>query len=144
MTVHLLDVNVLIALLDPDHVQHDRAHDWFERSGRTAWATCPITQAAVPRILGNPRYPNARGTPASIMPYLRDLCALPGHVFWHDDISLLDARRIDANRLLDFGQITDTYLLALAAAHDGKLATFDRRLVPDAVPQGKAHLTLIA
>lgn len=144
MTVHLLDVNILIALVDPDHVQHDRAHQWFEQTGQSAWATCPITEAAVPRILGNPRYPNTRGTPAAIMPYLRDLCALPGHVFWPDDISLLDSERIDASRLLDFSQITDTYLLALAVAHDGKLATFDRRLVADAVPQGRIHLTLIA
>lgn len=144
MIVHLLDVNVLIALLDPDHVQHDRAHRWFEDVGREAWATCPLTQIAIPRILGNPRYPNPRGTPAGIMPYLRDLCALPGHVFWHDGISLLDSQRIDAHRLLDFGQVTDTYLLALAVAHAGKLATFDRRLVTDAVPDGKKHLVIIA
>jgi toxin-antitoxin system PIN domain toxin len=144
VTVHLLDVNVLIALLDPDHVQHDRAHHWFEQSCKGTWATCPFTQAAVPRILGNPRYPNARGAPAAVIPYLRNLCALRGHVFWHDDISLLDSKRIDADRLLDFGQITDTYLLALAVAHDGQLATFDRRLVTDAVPQGKTHLAVIA
>jgi toxin-antitoxin system PIN domain toxin len=143
MSVHLLDVNVLIALLDPDHIQHDRAHHWFEDHGQAAWASCPFTQAAIPRILGNPLYPNARGTPASIMPFLRALCALPGHIFWPDDISLLDAKRIDADRLLDFGQITDTYLLALAVAHNGKLATFDRRLVVDAVARGRDHLVLI-
>jgi toxin-antitoxin system PIN domain toxin len=138
-----LDVNVLIALLDPDHVHHEHAHQWFGATGQSAWATCPITQTAVPRILGNPRYPNVRGTPAAIVPYLRNLCAHPGHVFWPDDVSILDRAHIDANRLLDFGQITDTYLLALAAAHNGKLATFDRRLVTEAVSDGKAYLTLI-
>ena len=25
----LLDVNVLIALIDPAHIQHDAAHGWF-------------------------------------------------------------------------------------------------------------------
>ena len=144
MSVFLLDVNVLIALLDPDHVHHDPAHRWFAETGKGGWATCPITEAAVPRILGNPRYPNARGTPASIIPYLRDLCAHPAHVFWPDDISILDENRIDATRLLDFGQITDAYLLALAVAHEGKLATFDRRLSTDAVRDGKAHLTVIS
>lgn len=144
MIVFLLDVNVLIALLDPDHVHHDPAHRWFAETGKNGWATCPITEAAVPRILGNPRYPNARGTPAAIVPYLRDLCAHPGHVFWPDDISILDESRIDATRLLDFGQITDAYLLALAVAHEGRLATFDRRLVTDAVPDGKAYLTVIS
>ena len=27
--VALLDVNVLVALFDPDHVHHELAHDWF-------------------------------------------------------------------------------------------------------------------
>ena len=33
-TTVLLDVNVLIALVDPAHVQHDQAHEWFSRTGR--------------------------------------------------------------------------------------------------------------
>ena len=33
MTRFLLDVNVLIALVDPAHVQHDAAHAWFARVG---------------------------------------------------------------------------------------------------------------
>lgn len=143
MSPFLLDVNVLIALLDPDHIHHDPAHRWFAGTGKNGWATCPITEAAVPRILGNPRYSNTRGTPAAIVPYLRDLCAHPGHVFWPDDISILDESRIDATRLLDFGQITDAYLLALAVAHAGRLVTFDRRLVANAVPGGVAHLVVI-
>lgn len=28
----LLDVNVLIALFDADHIHHERAHDWFMRN----------------------------------------------------------------------------------------------------------------
>ena len=35
---YLLDVNVLIALIDPGHVQHEIAHDWFLRDGLSAWA----------------------------------------------------------------------------------------------------------
>jgi hypothetical protein len=41
------------------------------------------------------------------------------------------------------GQVTDSYLLALAAAHGGQLATFDRRLIPDAVHNGAQSLHLI-
>ena len=33
MIRHLLDVNVLIALVDPAHVQHDAVHDWFGQVG---------------------------------------------------------------------------------------------------------------
>ena len=72
------------------------------------------------------------------------LRSLPGHVFWPDDISLLDTERIDAARLLSSGQVTDSYLLALACAHDGQLASFDRRLVTDAVHGGKCGPHLIA
>jgi predicted nucleic acid-binding protein len=50
---------------------------------------------------------------------------------------------IDPSRLLISSQITDTYLLALARSNEGKLATFDRRLVTDAVAGGKDNLHLI-
>lgn len=139
----LLDVNVLIALLDPAHVQHDAAHEWFAGQGHRAWATCPLTENGLLRIVGNTRYPNSPGTPAAVAPLLATLRALPGHVFWPDDISLLDAERVDAARLLGSAQVTDTYLLALACAHGGQLASFDRRLVKDAVRGGARRLHLI-
>lgn len=139
----LLDANVLIALIDPAHVQHDAAHEWFARDGRQAWATCPLTENAVLRIVGHARYPNSPGSPAAVAPLMASLCALSGHVFWPDDISPLDAGKLDAGRLLNSGQVTDSYLLALACAHGGKLATFDRRLVADAVPRGSHGLYLI-
>src|SRR5277367_1153841 len=129
----LLDVNVLIALLDPTHVQHNLAHEWFAKRETQAWATCPLTENGVLRIVGHARYPNSPGTPAVVAELLTTLCALPGHDFWPDDITLLDAGRVDGSRLLDSAQVTDSYLLALAGAHGGQLATFDQRLVADAV-----------
>ena len=139
----LLDANVLIALIDPAHTQHDPAHAWFAAEGRQAWATCPLTENAVLRIVGHARYPNSPGTPAAVAPLMATLCALPGHEFWPDGISLLDAARLDAARLLNSAQVTDSYLLALACARGGRLATFDRRLVTDAVPNGARSLHLI-
>jgi toxin-antitoxin system PIN domain toxin len=140
---YLLDVNVLIALIDPAHVQHESAHTWFERVGHEAWASCPLTENGVLRIVGHPKYPNSAGTPAAVAPLVIQLRAHPGHIFWPDDLSLLDARHTDPTRLLSSAQITDTYLLALAHRHGGKLATLDRRLVTDAVPQGTNHLEII-
>ena len=140
MTVYLLDVNVLIALVDPSHVQHDEAHAWFSKQSRKGWATCPMTENGLLRIVGHPRYPNSPGTPAAVAPILAGLRALPGHTFWPDDISLMDLDRLDPNRLLHANQVTDSYLLALAQAHDGRLATFDRKLVVDAVRGGAAAL----
>jgi len=144
VTRSLLDVNVLIALIDPAHVQHDRAHAWFAAKGRKAWATCPLTENGVLRIVGHARYPNSPGTPAAVAEVVSILRGLGGHEFWPDDISLFDGERIDSNRLLDSGQVTDTYLLALAVAHGGQLATFDRHLVTSAVMDGEKALHLIA
>lgn len=140
MTRYLLDVNVLIALIDPAHVQHDRAHEWFASQGQQAWATCPLTENGVLRIVSHVRYPNSPGTPAAVAELVTGLRALPGHEFWQDDLSLFDAQRVRMDRLLDSSQITDTYLLALACAHGGQFATFDRRLVTDAVINGVAAL----
>lgn len=140
----LLDANVLISLIDPAHVQHDAAHAWFAAEGQRAWATCPLTENAVLRIVGHARYPNSPGTPAAVAPLMAGLRALPGHVFWADSLSLLAAEGFDATRLLSAGQVTDSYLLALARARGGKLATFDRRLVTDAVAQGRESLCVLA
>jgi toxin-antitoxin system PIN domain toxin len=140
----LLDVNVLIALIDPHHDRHDDAHDWLAAKGGSSWATCPLTENGVLRIVGNTRYPNSPGSPAAVMPILAGLCAQPAHLFWPDDISLMDPIKIDGGRLLSSGQLTDSYLLALAHAHQGRLATFDRRLIPDAVHGGSQALHLIS
>ena len=139
----LLDVNVLIALIDPAHVQHDRAHAWFAKSGKKVWATCPLTENGVIRIVGHSRYPNSPGTPAAVAELMSGFLGLPGHEFWPDDLTLFEVRRVRADRLLDSAQVTDTYLLALAAAHGGQLATFDRNLVTDAVVNGSQSLLLI-
>lgn len=142
MTTFLLDVNVLIALVDPAHVQHDAAHDWFA-AHQQSWATCPLTENGLLRIVGHARYPNSPGSPSAVAPLLAGLRALPGHVFWPDNISLLDGERFDLSRLLTSGQVTDSYLLALACAHGGQLASFDRRLVTAAVRGGSKGLHLI-
>lgn len=138
----LLDVNVLIALLDPLHTQHDLAHDWFERHV-SAWASCALTQNGFLRIVSHPRYPNPMASPAAALPLLAQLCSRSDHQFWGDDLSLLDASRIGGTRLLSTGQLTDTWLLALAVKRGGQLATLDRRLVPDAVVGGHKALHVI-
>ena len=139
----LLDVNVLIALIDPAHVGHDAAHRWFEDQGHTAWASCPMTENGVIRIVGHPKYPNSPGSPAAVAAIVVGLRFLPGHVFWPDDISLLEAEQVDPNQILTSGQVTDSYLLSLAIAHGGRLATFDRRLSVKAVRGGKAALHIL-
>jgi len=140
----LLDVNVLIALIDPTHVGHDAAHAWFSKTGAGSWATCPLSENGVIRVVGHPKYPNSAGSPAAVAPIIARLRALPGHVFWKDDFSLIETDLVDAGRIATPGQVTDTYLLALAVANKGQLATFDRRLSPKAVRRGRGALHVIA
>lgn len=140
--VCLLDVNVIIALLDPLHPFHPRAHEWLA-GNVNAWASCAMTQNGFVRIVSHPRYANAMASPAQAVILLQELCAQPAHQFWLDDVSLLDAQAVDASRLLSSGQTTDTYLLALAVKHGGKLATFDKRVVSAAVLGGCEALAVI-
>ncbi len=143
MTTFLLDVNVLIALVDPAHVQHEPAHEWFSRVGHRSFATCPITENGLLRIVGHPKYPNSPGTPGAVASTLTTLRALPGHTFWKDKISITDNRYLDAARLSSHAQVTDSYLLALARAHNGRLASMDRKLMAAAVAGGSEALELI-
>lgn len=140
----LLDVNVLIALLDQDHLFHNSAVDWFESVAPAGWATCAHTENGVLRILGSSRYPAGPSTPAAAAPMLASLLAYEGHEFWSDSISLLSSSLIDIAAVANAAHVTDTYLLALAASRGGILATFDRRLSADAVKEGATSLHVIA
>ena len=90
----LLDVNVLIALLDPDHSLHAAATAWFRENAREGWASCPITQNGCMRVMSHPAYPNAPPL-RMIAERLAEATASPLHEFWPDDVSLLDPRVAD-------------------------------------------------
>ena len=141
MTVYLLDVNVLLALTDPMHVHHEAAHRWFSASGGRDWATCPITENGFVRIASHPNYPNRPGQVGAVLEILAQVREAPGHHFWTDSISILDA--LVADSLITHAQITDVYLLALAVDHQGRVATLDRRIPADAVRGGPEALEVI-
>jgi toxin-antitoxin system PIN domain toxin len=131
---YLLDVNVLIAMIDPAHIHHSIARDWFFTEACHAWATCPLVENGAVRIISRSGYGNSPGDPATTIAVLDSWRIKPGHEFWPDDISLLDPFVFDRQAITSHRQITDTYLLALAKKHDGCLATFDRRLSLAGVP----------
>ena len=122
----LFDVNVLVALFDPDHVHHDVAHDWFADRGRSGWATCPFTEAGFVRVLSNPAYGGGAIRATDLVGRLRRFCRSGGHVFWPDGVSLLDESVFDVSQLAGHRQLTDIYLLGVAHTCGGYLATFDR------------------
>ncbi|MBB5208960.1 PIN domain-containing protein [Chiayiivirga flava] len=139
----LLSVDLVLALLDPAHALHDAAHRWFEGDGAIAWATCPLVENSVIRICSHPSYPNSPGTSNIIAGMLDGLCNLPGHRFWPDSISLRDPQHFRVARAMAWNQTSDIYLLGLAVAHGGRLATFDRRLDVDAVLGGADAIAII-
>lgn len=138
----LLDINVLIALLDEDHVHHERARRWLMEHQGAGWASCPLTQNGCVRIMSQPAYPNPLPTSA-VIERLALAVAHPSHEFWAADISLLDEGIADRTRIHGPRQVTDLYLLALAVRRGGRLATFDAGLSLSAV-HGAGRKRLVA
>ncbi len=141
MTTYLLDINLLLALMDPMHMHHEPAHRWFADTGQQAWATCPLTENGFIRIASHPSYPNRPGGVPTVLGILRQLRKAPGHHFWSEDISILQI--LDPDVVITHAQITDVYLLGLAAWKKGKLATLDQRIPFQAVRGGRKALELI-
>jgi uncharacterized protein len=103
----LLDANVLIALLVEDHVHHGAAEDWFVGiSG--SFATCPITQGSLMRLLIR------EGQEASAaQEILTGTVADPRHEFWPDDVPY---SAVPTQGIIGHRQVTDAYLARLARA----------------------------
>ena len=130
----LLDVNVLIALLDQSHVHHEKATIFLESLAPEGWATCPLTENGVLRILGRPTAKGGVGSPELIRDLLTAWRGYRGHQFWPDDVSLLESDLFPS--LPDSQNLTDIYLLGLAVKHGGRLATFDTNMDASRVTGG--------
>ena len=140
--IHLLDINVLIALCDPGH-PHAAAARRFFASGlaRNGWATCPLVENGFLRILGHRNYPGGPGSPQAARPILAGLVSTPGHQFWADDLSLTATDVFPG--LPPSDDLTDLYLLGLAVRHGGRFATFDANIKAALIPGGPAACLLI-
>jgi toxin-antitoxin system PIN domain toxin len=115
----LLDANVLIALLVDDHVHHVAAENWFVGiSGN--FATCPITQGSLMRLLI--REGQSAATAQAV---LNEAAADPRHEFWPDDVAYAD---VPIQGIIGHRQVTDAYLAQLARARGSQLATFDQAM----------------
>ena len=124
--MHLLDVNVLLALAWPNHVHHRPARDWFATHSDEGWATSSVTESGFVRVSSNFRVtPDAR-PPAEAATILRRICALGMHKFLRDDVSLaLHANTLGAV-VHSSAQVTDVHLLLLAQTSGSSFVTFDR------------------
>jgi toxin-antitoxin system PIN domain toxin len=139
----LLDVNVLIALHDQEHVHHEPAALWLEKNIALGWASCPLTQNGCLRIMSQSGYSSPQPLPVLIS-MLQGSVTTRHHQFWSDDVSLLDPVFFHHLHMHSAGQLTDLYLLALAVKHAGRLVSFDRRIPLSAVQGARAeHLVIL-
>ena len=129
----LLDVNVLLALLDSDHIHHARASSWLVTEIQHGWASCAITQNGFVRVISQPNYPNAV-LPGDAIARLAEACGGEYHEFWPCAVSVLDPSVVDRSRVHGTRQVTDAYLLALATSRGGRFVTLDQ-----AVPLSAVH-----
>ena len=116
----LLDIHVIIALFDPDHAFHERAHVWWSVNRIQGWASCPLTENG-----------------AELISRIGEFADQTDHAFWGDSISLRDEGIFERDRMHSTRQITDLYLLALAVSHQGRLVTFDEGIPISAVRNAK-------
>jgi toxin-antitoxin system PIN domain toxin len=115
----LLDANVLIALVVVDHVHHDAAEGWFASSD-DSFATCPITEGSLLRLLIREGQ-----TADNAQAVLKAVKNNERHEFWRDSITYSD---VPLDGVFGHRQVTDSYLAQLARIQGGRLATFDHGL----------------
>lgn len=128
----LLDINVVLALLDADHADHQRARAWIDAEITGGWASCAMTENGFVRIISQSRYPSPV-SPAEAIDRLRRATSSPHHEFWPCSVSLLDELVVEPSHLHGPRQVTDAYLLAVATAHDGRFVTFDQSVSLSAI-----------
>ena len=137
MPVSLLDINVLLALAWPTHVHHLAAHRWFAENYEAGWATCPLTQLAFVRLAMQPAVVKVPILFGDVMEALGQMTAHGAHRFWPLEDGLAGIRDEIRGRVGGHHQLSDALLLDLAIRHQGRLATFDRRVLgllpPDSV-----------
>ena len=118
-TARLLDANLLVALIVADHIHHPLAEEWFARDD-ARFATCPTTQRMLLQFLVR-----EGAAAAEAVDVLNTVAANERHEFWADDV---DLRHVTYSGVVGHRQVTDSYLAALARAHDARLVTLDRGL----------------
>ena len=127
-TIYLLDVNVLVALLWPNHMHHGAVTRWFGNDGNRHFATCPLTELGFARLSCNPAAVGKAITLSAALETLEGLAKMPNHHFLTETAQLHPTLLPIAANVVGYRQVSDAYLMALARLHNAKLATLDARI----------------
>lgn len=127
-TIFLLDVNVLVALLWPNHMHHGAVIRWFGSDGKRPFATCPLTELGFARLSCNPSAVGRAITLSAALQTLAGVSRMPNHHFLSETAQLHSTLLPIAAHVVGHRQVSDAYLIALARIHGAKLATLDVRI----------------
>lgn len=140
---NLLDLNVLIALLDPTHSLYQKAEDWFISSGKESWGICPLTESGFVRVTTSPVMQASQRKLTDAIAVLEELATRPGYRYWPITETWISLTAPFADRITGHQQVTDAYLLGMAIKEDGVLVTFDRGLRYMAGPHFQRNLLVL-
>lgn len=124
----LLDANVLIALFWPVHEHHARAMKWFSAARVGGWCTCALTQAAQIRVMSQSSFHAPPLTIDDAAALLTRNTVAADHRYLPLNFQFVDVLRHCTGGVVGHRQVTDAWLVTLAARHGARLATFDHRL----------------
>ncbi|WP_454293902.1 TA system VapC family ribonuclease toxin [Salana multivorans] len=136
----LLDVNVLLALVLDGHVHGSAAHRRLAQH-RGSWATTPVTEAGLVRLMLTRQVTGREVTGAEALGVLMGLRAQSGWQWLPDSSSFADSE-LDLSVLVGRRQVTDLHLVDVAARNGARLATFDAGLASTLVPADRQHVVV--
>ncbi len=127
---------LLLSLAWPNHQFQEAAIERLAGAS-TLWATCALTEVGFIRLSANPAVVGVEKSPADAATLLAMMTGDARHRYVE---ALPPATGIEfqeeLDRILGHRQVVDAYLLGLAREIDGKLLTFDLRVLEMAGAEG--------
>lgn len=121
------DLNLWLALIDPDHAHHASARRYWEHEAAAEIAFCRVTMLGLLRLLTNSRVMHgAPFTPAEAWDAYRAFAVLPEVCFVED--SLAAEKHFELrSRAPDFSapRLTYAWIAALASSASARVVSFD-------------------
>jgi uncharacterized protein len=142
-SANLPDVNFLIALVWKNHIHHTYARRWFLEHSRETFATCPVTESGFIRLSMNPSVVGEAVHFTAAAAAMETFNRLPNHCFWPLKEGVVST--IGKMSITGYRQLTDAYLLGIAASMGGRLITFDKKMegVIEGLPEYGKHLLVV-
>ena len=125
--VDLPDINVWLALADPDHEQHERARRYWEKEAAPTLAFTRITMLGLIRLLTNRHV--MKGAPFTVQEAwlaYEAFLQLPEVLYLNDPDSAESTMKVWSNApTFPPSRLTDAWIAAIAFATGSRVVSFD-------------------